>query len=242
MPDAGAMQENFTLGRPSLVCRWRIAGGDLPMAGRHLRALGQRRVNGAIVSPNLVAWAQQHVEWTLHDGSAQHPDGVLMLIVDEGGRAAMTVGPYEPLAVATASGLAGRAFQAAREGDETGVVPETLWAVRGGDLLWGVAPGSAVGAASGLMADLAQTVGLNVIRCEGLVQEVRNAAADGLLGSGAGRSGAEPPVSEVFLVSDEHGVVQAADLDGPRGRRFAQGYARLLESVRAKAAERPRIR
>ena len=45
----------------------------------------------------LVAWAKQHIEWTLGDGAAANPDGVLMMIVDTEGRAAMSVGPYEEL-------------------------------------------------------------------------------------------------------------------------------------------------
>lgn len=229
MSDTGTTQEGFTLGRPALVCRWRLAGAELPMASRHLRALGQRRVNGEAVSPNLVAWAQQHVEWTLHDGAMAHPDGVLMLIVDDSGKAAMTVGSYEPLANTTAEALAGRAFQSAREGEETGVAPETLWAVHGDSLEWGVAPGASASGTSSLVRDLAQTVGLAVSRNDDLIVEVRE-------------RGASCSYDEVFLASDEHGVVTAADLRGPRGERFAQGYERLLQSVRSKAAKRPHLR
>ena len=101
--------EDFTLGRPALVCRWRLADRALPLENRHLRALGGRTVDGTPVSTQLVAWAKQHIEWTLSDGAARYPDGVLMVIVDEEGRAAMSVGPYEPLAVTTTSALAERA-------------------------------------------------------------------------------------------------------------------------------------
>ena len=37
---------------------------------------------------------------------------------------------------------------------------------------------------------------------------------------------------EAFLVSDEHGVVPAAGAAGPLAQRFAEAYAKLLESVR----------
>ena len=74
------------LGRPALVCRWRLASRALPLENRHLRALGRRSVGGAPVSPQLIAWAKQHIEWTLSEGAARNPDGVLMVIVDEGGR------------------------------------------------------------------------------------------------------------------------------------------------------------
>ena len=108
--------EDFTLGRPALVCRWRLADRALPLENRHLRALGGRTVDGTPVSTQLVAWAKQHIEWTLSDGAARYPDGVLMVIVDEEGRAAMSVGPYEPLAVTTTSALAERALHAGSEG------------------------------------------------------------------------------------------------------------------------------
>ena len=57
--------DGFTLGSPALVCRWRLASRALPLENRHLRALGQRVVNGGLVPTELVAWAKQHIEWTL---------------------------------------------------------------------------------------------------------------------------------------------------------------------------------
>ena len=39
---------------------------------------------------------------------------------------------------------------------------------------------------------------------------------------------------EAFLVSDEHGVVPASDYPGPEGRRFSEGYERLLERAKKK--------
>ena len=110
-----AEMRNFKLGTPALVCRWRLASGRLPLENRHLRALSRRVLDDEPVSPQLVAWAKQHVEWTLREGSAENPNGVLMLIVDEEGQAAMTVGPYEPLATMTASGLVDRATAAQQE-------------------------------------------------------------------------------------------------------------------------------
>ena len=101
--------KDFELGEPALVCRWRIAGGRLPLENRHLRALGARTVMGRPVSTQLLSWAKQHIEWTLADGSAATPDGVLMLLMDAEGRAAMSVGPYEPLADTSAAALAERA-------------------------------------------------------------------------------------------------------------------------------------
>lgn len=55
---------------------------------------------------------------------------------------------------------------------------------------------------------------------------------DGLLGAVLAGDAA---YDEVFLVSDEHGVVPAADASGDRSERFRQGYAKLLASMDAKA-------
>ena len=89
--------QEFKADAPSLVCRWRLSGGTLPLENRHLRALGKRAVGGHTVSPHLIAWAKQHIEGTLKEGSLEHPDGVLMLVLDKTGKAAMAVGPYEAL-------------------------------------------------------------------------------------------------------------------------------------------------
>lgn len=207
--------EGFTLGRPALICRWRLANRALPLENRHLRALGQRVVDGGLVATELVAWAKQHIEWTLSDGAAAHPDGVLMLIVDEEGRAAMTVGPYEPLEHRSPSALAERAKAAEAEAAHTGVAPESLWVIRGDGLVWGIGPEERASGAATLMADLASTVGFAVERRAGL--------AEALLAG-------EAPYDEVLLVSDEHGIVPASGRAQPRAERFAEGYAKLLAS------------
>ena len=76
--------EDFALGTPALVCRWRLADRTLPLENRHLRALSRRVVDDAPVSPQLVAWAKQHIEWTLGSGASRYPDGVLMVIETKG--------------------------------------------------------------------------------------------------------------------------------------------------------------
>ena len=212
--------EEFELGTPALVCRWRLAARTLPLENRHLRALSQRHVNGASVTTGLVAWAKQHIEWTLADGATQHPDGVLMVVVDVAGRAAMTVGPYEPLVETEPLSLAARALPSAREAASTGVAPETLWSVRDGALVWGAAEGELPSGAATLVLDLARTLGVAVTRGPRLAEAVAAGEADG---------------AHVLLVSDEHGVVPAAGCDDELARRLAQGYATLLE----KASRRP---
>lgn len=207
----------FVLGKPSLVCRWRLAGTELPLENRHLRALGKRTVAGRQLPTPLVSWAKQHIEWTLAEGAREHADGVLMLIVDEAGQAAMTVGPYEELRSRTALSLARRAQSSAAEGAATGVSPETLWAVCDDQLLWGARVGEIASGAASLMMDLAKTVGFPVTRRGSLADEVISRASS---------------FDEVFLVSDEHGFVPASNACGPRSVKFAEGYERLLEARR----------
>ena len=203
---------NFSLGEPALVCRWRLADGELPLARRHLRALASRRIGSEPVAPELVAWASQHIESTLREGSREHPDGVLMLVVDKNGRAAMTVGPYEPLLVATAAVLAARAEASLREAEATGVAPETLWAVEGKQLRWQPAEDARMAGATSLVSDLAKTIGMAKRKDELLIAGVLQ-GADGMDG--------------VFLSSDEHGIVVASDCSCERAEKFAQGYDRL---------------
>lgn len=231
--------DKFVLGRPALVCRWRLASGELPLRSRHLRALARRQLADGPVSPQLVAWAQQHIEWTLKEGSVAHPDGVLMLVIDEGGRAAMTVGPYEPLPARDAAALGRRARLAAREAEGTGVAPETLWVLSGDSLLVDVAPGSVLSGAASLVADLSSHLGLRMERREGLearLAAVRRLGRDARAALPREDTGADG----VFLASDEHGVVVADDAPSPRAQRFADAYRKLLSTYDGKGSA-PRV-
>jgi hypothetical protein len=208
----GRMEE-FKLGTPAVICRWRIASKELPLENRHLRALGARVVNGKPVPKALVAWAKQHLEWTLVDGAYEHPDGLLMLVIDEDGKAAMTVGPYRPLAHASANDLLVRARNGRNEAEKTRVSPEDLWVVHKNVLVWGTCQEYRASGASSLVADLAQTLGMPVKHDEDLLDVL---TYRGFLDD------------EVFLVSDEHGVVPAVDHSGARSQKFAQSYKKLL--------------
>ena len=210
--------EDFELGEPVLVCRWRLAGGRLPLENRHLRAFGRRSVAGRGVTTQLLSWAKQHIEWTLRDGSAENPDGVLMIAMDEQGRAAMSVGPYAELPASDAAALAARADESRREEAEAGVAPETLWAVREGALVCGAGEDAVAAGTASLVGDLAKTFGIEVTHDAGLLAEVL--------------AGNVP--EQVFLCSDEHGVVVAPDAAGELARRFSDAYGKLLESERAK--------
>ncbi len=206
--------EEFKLGTPAVVCRWRLASKGLPLENRHLRALGAREVNGEPVSAALVAWAKQHIEWTLTEGAYAHPDGLLMLVIDKEGKAAMTVGSYRPLARCAANDLLVRACNGSKEAEATRVSPEDLWVVRKNVLVWGTNPEYRPSGASSLVADLARTLGMPVKRDEDLLDRL---LYQGFLDD------------EVFLVSDEHGVVVASDRSGARAQKFAQSYQKLLK-------------
>ncbi len=204
--------KGFKLGTPALVCRWRLAGKRVPMENRHLRALSDRYVNGARVSPELVAWAKQHIEWTLADGAVREPDGVLMIVVDKDGQAAMSVGPYVQLDATNTVALRKRAAQAHEEALETGVAPETLWCARDGKLGVAVSTKEELSGAATLVVDLAHVRHMEV----------------GFMGDVFG----EAEAGGVFLVSDEHGIVPASDHPSDLGSRLSADYDRLLETTR----------
>lgn len=215
----GKIPEEFEVGTPVLVCRWRLSAGDLPLLNRHMRALGKRVVLGKKLTKQLLGWAKQHLEWTLADGTAEHPDGVLMLMVDAEGRAAMAAGDYEPLASTTLASLLERAEEASKEASQTDVAPETLWVSRGSGLAVGMAPGEHMAGATSLVDDLAHTLGMPVERDPQLLQHLAG--------------GSEAPV-EAFLVSDEHGIVPASDCSGELAAKFAGGWDRLLARSQAR--------
>ena len=198
--------EKFNLDKPALICRWRMANKQVPMLNRHIRALSQRVVNGEPLTHNMLSWAKQHVEWSLAEGSYPDRNGVLMLVIDVNGNAAMSVGAYEPLGSTSADALIERASQARVEAGETRIAPELLGvATASGVVLAATAREYLCGAAT-LVEQLAQTKGCGVER--GLLGDaasvgdasVAHAALASVLD--AAGAGAVP-----FLISDEHGVV-----------------------------------
>ncbi len=203
--------EPFNLDAPALVCRWRMHNKRVPLLNRHIRALSQRSVQGEPLTHNMLSWAKQHVEWSLTEGSYTQRDGVLMLVIDVNGNAAMSVGDYEPLAATNRASLADRARLAQTEEGETGVAPEVLCAVAAGQLL--VAAGEHGCGALTLVEQLASTQG--VVSRRAALEEVLDASCP-------------------FLVSDEHGVVVADDLDERAAASADADFARFLHDGVAK--------
>lgn len=190
------MAEEFKLGKPALVCRWRLAGRSVPLLNRHMRALSQRRVQGEPLTVNLLGWVKQHIEWSLAEDPSAVADGVLMLVVDEDGQAAMSTGAYEPLADASPEALIERAAAARAEADETGIAPELLCCVRDGALALGATESSARSGAATFIRQLAETRGHAVSFDPALPERARIGIAGTLA-----------------LISDEHGVVVEAVSD-----------------------------
>ncbi|MBR3316931.1 MAG: hypothetical protein IKG21_03790 [Atopobiaceae bacterium] len=208
------VQETFSLGTPALVCRWRLYNGELPLQSRHMRALAARTVGGRRITPELVAWVKQRVEWGLSPTTCDHPDGVLMLVVDAKGSSALSLGPYQPLGNTSARELLTRAELSQQEARTTGVAPEELWIARHDYLVRCTSADFAPSGASSLIVDLAHTMGIAVQHSNSMLEDV---AWNGYAGS------------EAFLVSDEHGIVPSSDHGGKRAEKFAQSYQKLLE-------------
>lgn len=212
--------KDFHMGKPVLVCRWRLYHQALPLLNRHMRALGSRRLGGVPLQGALLQWTKQHIEWTLEDGSYDNPEGVLMIVVDDRGQAAMSVGPYKPLDNTGARELAIRALKSRMEFEETRIAPETIWVVqRDGTLLMGAEPDERPSGAASLIEDLAKTLGMAVLRVHELASQYLEGSIE---------------AQEVFLVSDEYGVVPARDAAGVTAAKFRAGYAKLLKKTNRK--------
>lgn len=224
---ADAAAEEFELGEPVLVCRWRMASRHVPMLNRHIRALSQRRIQGEPLTKNLISWAKQHIEWALAEDASVDPDGVLMMVVDEQGRAAMSVGVYEPLPDCSVSALRARHVDARREAAATGVAPEVLCCTRADKLVVTAREDEALCGAMTFVRQLAETRGVHVVFEPGLA--TADAASE------------EPGVP--LLVSDEHGVIVAASCghaehDAPHDAAvslagfLAESYQKLLAATK----------
>lgn len=200
--------EDLFVDDPVFTVRWRLQNRALPLKSRLLRAF-----TASGVSNGLSSWARQHIEWTLAEGTAKAPNGVLVLSVDAQGRAVMAAEPYEPLAPHTACELAERVAPQRSQAVEG----EAVWVARASDgaLVALTSDAKPLSGANSLVADLAKTLGMSVV-FEGSPQGAEAVLAD--LAEG----------DEVFLVSDEHGVVPSSDRGGAVGERFAAYYGRLV--------------
>ena len=202
---ADFIPEDLFAGQPVIETRWRMHAGALPLKNRLLRAF-----EAYGVSNGLASWARQHIEWTLAEGSIEQPDGVLVIDVDNEGRAAMTLEAYESLPTCTAAELCERA--AAQM--DSAVEAEVLWVLHDGALRGLAAPDSQPSGVNSLIIDLGKTLGLDPAFVG------HDGAKDVVAGLGAGDA--------CFLASDEHGVVVVSDFCGETASRFVGYYERIV--------------
>ena len=201
--------EKFTLDKPALICRWRMSNKKVPMLNRHIRALSERLVQGEPLTHNMLSWAKQHVEWSLAEGDYTAHDGVLMLVIDVNGNAAMTVVSTSrwPILRPSAACPLRRGPLRGRRNRRGARAARCRQQRRAG--LCGAADECLCGTAT-LIEQLAQTKGIPVTRVD-IPAQLKGA---------------------LFLVSDEHGVVPATDADAAESDAatvafFADGYEKL---------------
>lgn len=259
---ADQQEQRITIGKPALVCRWRLSQGVLPLLGRHMKALAARSIKRKPVTPELVRWAKQHIEWTLNPKNENEKNGVLMLVVGDEGKAAMSIGPYRALGLCADGDpadfndralLIERAQLAKKEASQTGVAPEVLWAVYTDDigevtgcngeksanasikphLVIGAPQGTILSGLNSLIFDLAKTKGYEVTFDEGLGEHQKEETGPSLIQDAQEHqlqqdASPAPSYDEIFLVSDEHGIV--GNPDGEATSEFAAYYDKLLKA------------
>jgi hypothetical protein len=234
----------FTLDTPALVCRWRLKNAALVLPGRTMRAFGERHMpGGERISPSLVAWAKQHIEWTLTPAAAPYEDGVLMVVVDASGKAAMTSGPYVPLEECHPRDLLARAREAAIEAQTTQVAPEVLATFDGTTLTVAASEHHARGAVTTFAVQLLQTMGVTVRYRPQLLGDVaQTCPSDIPVQSKLFTAGALEP-RNLVLLSDEHGPVAPELTSGyinPHVARVIAAYATIAAHDAKQQAQRRR--
>lgn len=191
---------------PSLSLRWRIASRDLPLKQRYYRSLREYGLSNGVIS-----WVIQHVEWTLPEGSLQEPSGVLTLEFDQKGRACMDLQPYKKIIDTSAEGLFTYAEERGTHAHE-GIDSEVMWTADENALYVWTDKKAALSAANSLIYDLARQKAYKLVYMlpdyDKFVEQIKGGA-------------------EAFLVSDEHGVVQAKDAQGNQGAFFVSCWEKL---------------
>lgn len=204
---------DFSIGEPALVCRWRLQAGELPLENRHLRALSRRLIDNKTLPRPLIAWAKEHIEWTLRSGSLEAPDGVLLVVIDHNHHAVMSVGPYQGLVSSQILHLLERSQLALAESEVTGVTPESLWVVEDQRLIWGHTITQTPSGIESLVLDLAQARHITVEHDPKLLERLATGNDTYL---------------EAFMTSDEHGIVLADTTKQGLAATLQADYQRLL--------------
>lgn len=223
----------------ALVLRWRLSNCTLIAAGRHLKTLKTRWF-----APGLESWCREHIEWTLLEGAADNPNGVLVILVDTAGRSAMLVDPFvelsqeartleslfaiahdalptlaQPDPHAVAAHLAPEDGAGMRVGDT--IAPSVLWATTADKVVCYATPGTQLSGINALVADLVATKGYSLSYRD--PQDPTVFSVDALR-----------EADEIVLVSDEFGMVGATGYEGPFGEFLDTSYNKLVEATACK--------
>jgi hypothetical protein len=180
---------------------WRLAQGMLPLQERHLRSLKAFEIDGPLQS-----WVRERLEWTLQNAIGDNPNGVLHLCLKPGGALTIAVTPRSETPQLTADDLVtddGRVERASIEG--------IVWVIRGTSAVASTDK-PLVSAVSTVVRDL-----LITFKCD-VSQHVL--IADELLACG----------TELFVASDEYGIVPIFNHDGPMVQRLDECFKKLWEA------------
>ncbi|MDO5044321.1 MAG: hypothetical protein Q4E22_03360 [Coriobacteriia bacterium] len=204
MSDAQNISE-FSLGEAVLELRWRLAYGTLLLKNRHLRSL-----RALDLPDGLLSWAHQHIEWTLPEGSAYDPMGVLRLRIDDEFHAQMDIVAYEELQDTSLASLIKRVEKPNPLAPKT-IKAELLWAYANDEVLIPAEKDEVLSGANSLATDLFKTLKMPLSFKKAIDYEL---------------------CDEVFLVSDEFGFVSASDKSGALSEQLSERWEKLIRSAR----------
>ena len=189
-----------TVPAQGLDLRWRLANGDLPLRERHLRSLADLGVGSPMQS-----WMRTRLEYVLENHAVENPNGTLHIQMDGEGRTTFEVGPLGETPTLSVADLLERG------GAVVGCsVPGTVWLAADNSLI-AATDRKLIDAAATTVRDLAKTLGYEVAERPVPSEQVRAQGA------------------EVFLVSDEFGVVAFEGHGGAIATKFTELLNRVLK-------------
>lgn len=152
----------------------------------------------------MQSWVRTRVEYVLDNHAAEHPDGALHLVIAPDDKVTFSVEPLRELPALSAADVD------VVSGSVAGIDDATVW-LAGEKCLTAAAPDGVVSAMDTTLCDLATTLGYTV--------QARAVAADEVQGA------------ELFVTTDEHGVVPVEGCSGEQAAKFAELLSRLWGKV-----------
>ena len=148
----------------------------------------------------MQAWVRTRIEYVLENHAAEHPDGAMHLVIAPDGKVTFSVEPLRELPQVGAGDVDVAA------GTVAGISDATVW-LAGEKRLVAAVQNGLVSAIDTTLRDLAATLGYTV--------EERAVASDDAQGL------------ELFVTTDEHGVVTVEGCSGEQASKFAELLGRL---------------